>query len=186
MAATSASQMCAPSRRPSKNSSPPSAALFRQIASDAVNGGPTTLEAYKKASQTFQTQLVELQSTRGTADAALGKLEKDTAAGKSLLALYQIEVDRDIEAATRAHERLTQLIPRTAPANSETKVPDHLLKIRQLLVEESAKFPDAQHRRPKTSRMISRHRPALPLNRQGRRRAKPAHLRPLRPDLRPR
>jgi hypothetical protein len=31
-----------------------------------------------------------------------------TAAGKSLLALYQIEVDRDIEAATRAHERLMQ------------------------------------------------------------------------------
>jgi hypothetical protein len=116
-------------------------ALFRQINSDAANGGPSTLDAYKKASQAFQTQLANLQSARTVADAALAKLEKDTAAGKSLLALYQIEVDRDIEAATRAHERLTQLIPRSAPASSDAKVPDHLLKIRQRLVEESAKFP---------------------------------------------
>jgi hypothetical protein len=116
-------------------------ALSRQISADATGSGPTTLETYKKASQAFQAQLAQLQSARGTADAALAKLEKDTAAGKSLLALYQIEVDRDIEAAMRAHERLMQLVPRTAPAGSEAKVPQHLLTLRQRLIDESAKFP---------------------------------------------
>ncbi|HEY8750583.1 MAG TPA: type VI secretion protein IcmF/TssM N-terminal domain-containing protein [Tepidisphaeraceae bacterium] len=115
-------------------------ALQKQIAVDAAGTNPTTSAAFEASRQAYETSLADLQSARGTADNALANLEKDAATGKSLLAMYQIEVDRDIEAAMRAHERLIQTIPRATPG-SEVKVPQHLSTLRQQLVGESATFP---------------------------------------------
>jgi hypothetical protein len=114
--------------------------LFRQIAAEATGGGSSTLQAFQKTKQAYESSLADLQSARGSADVALANLEKDAAAGKSLLAMYQIEVDRDIEAAMRAHDRLKQMIPSSAPAGGDVKVPGHLISLRQRLVEQSESF----------------------------------------------
>jgi hypothetical protein len=100
-----------------------------------------TLEKFKTVRDAFLGQLTALQTARGAADAALARVDKDSTAGKSLLAMYQIEVDRDIEAARRAHEQLFRMIPKPGSSGEDSKVPEHLATLRLRLVRQTEMFP---------------------------------------------
>ncbi len=83
----------------------------------------------------WMTQLEEIRKSRDAADAAIDKLEKDTAAGWSLEAVYDIELAHDIEAASRSYGQLLAQIP------SGPKTPPQLLALRSSLTSAAQKLP---------------------------------------------
>ncbi|HEY7115711.1 MAG TPA: type VI secretion protein IcmF/TssM N-terminal domain-containing protein [Tepidisphaeraceae bacterium] len=106
-------------------------------------GGATgaTGEAYEGLKRNYLAQLEKFNQSAANVDQAVAKLEKSVPAGQSLLALYEIEVDRDIEAALRNHEKLIQQIPKPAAPGAENKTPDYLLALRQSLSDALARIP---------------------------------------------
>ena len=87
-------------------------------------------------------QWEKLNPARAAVDEAVAHLEKSVPAGQSLLTLYEIEVDRDIEAALRTHEKLFQQIPKASgSADEQRKVPDYLAGMRQTLADAAARIP---------------------------------------------
>jgi hypothetical protein len=72
-------------------------------------------------------------------DTAIARVEKSVAVGQSLLVLYQIEVDRDTDAAQRTHEKLIQQIPKASTGQART--PDYLLTLRESLSASKAQIP---------------------------------------------
>lgn len=102
--------------------------LKRSFAKDLATTGPLPVAQWLE-------QLDEVRKSRDDANNAIEKLEQYTPAGWSLLAVYEIELDRDIEAASRNYEELLAQIVKSA------NTPAQLLAMRESLASAAQKLP---------------------------------------------
>ncbi|HSI36524.1 MAG TPA: type VI secretion protein IcmF/TssM N-terminal domain-containing protein, partial [Tepidisphaeraceae bacterium] len=114
---------------------------------EAGTDGPRSAEEFARLAGACRGALRDAGETARRVDAALAAQEKSMAAGQSLLALYEIMVDRELGSAERAYERLTQQIPdgrapigqNNAPA--PVTVPPALVALRAALGEAARQVP---------------------------------------------
>jgi hypothetical protein len=105
----------------------------------AVATTPETVEVFKGFREQWNTRWATMQQARSSADAAVATLEKDNGwpENKTLGDVFDLEVARIAQDATRAHQALIDHLP----ADEKAKASQDLTNVRTTLKEGLAKVP---------------------------------------------